>query len=297
MDIEQSGTVLACMNTKGGVGKTTTTVFLAHAFASHGANVLVVDLDHQSNATDLLEPEIASPDEARSVYDLTASQIQGAYKYASYPSVWNKLEPIASSTLGKIDLVPGDPQYLDNHVTENGINGLEVALRGSHNDYDLVLLDCPPSTGPVVQSALLAATSVLLITESKHLALRSFGRTIVFLNEVSDAVGRDIDPVGILVTKYNNRKTEDRMKLAVLKSRYPELLIPVRIPERTAVDAAHTRHIPVDSLQTPHARLVANAYITAAMHTAERIGLSNESVVSALAKSVADMSNEGEQVA
>lgn len=289
--------ILACMNTKGGVGKTTSTVFLAHAFASHGATVLVVDLDHQSNATDLLEPAYPEEEDPRNIYDLTAANKTGSYRHASYPSAWNLYPPLLDVATGRIDVVPGDPQYLDNHVIESGINALANSLSGCGESYDIVLLDCPPSTGPVVQSAMLAATDVLLITESKHLALRSFGRTLVFLDEVNKAAGKDIQPLGILVTKYNNRKTEDRLKLNVLKQRYPELLLPVRIPERTAIDAAHTRHIPVDCLQTPHSRLVSNAYVTAAFHATLRLGLPNENVVQALSKTVSDMATQGDKVA
>lgn len=289
----RSPKILACMNTKGGVGKTTSTVSIAHAVAAHGGSVLVVDLDHQSNATDLLEPESGEFALDRSVYDLTAAGMQGAYKGCNFPSAWCTYEPIAQSG-GILNVIPGDPQFLDGHILECGVESLSTGLAGVENDYDLVLLDCPPSTGPVVQSGMIAASHVLLITESKHLALRSFGRTISFLQEVSLATGRPIEPTGILVTKYNHRKTEDREKLSVLKKRHSDILLPVRIPDRTAIDAAHSRHVPVDLLNTPQSRLVATAYLATALNVLKHMGIENQALIDSMESS---LSMKGTQVA
>lgn len=255
---------------KGGIGKTTTAVSLAAAIAAAGGRVAVCDLDYQRNATDLLPP-IVDADQLRTVFDVVAARKPGVTRKALFPTQWSTLPQIADAG-GAIDVMPGDSQFIDRHVDEHGVDALAVALDGLRGEYDVVILDCPPSTGSVVQAALYSADTVLMVTEAVHLSLKSLGRTAVFVGEFNAHSPSPVAVSGILVTKFNGRLKEQREGLAALKSRFHEDLLPIRIPHRAAVDSANGRHVPVLAWPGPEARMVASAYAATAKTVLSRLG-------------------------
>lgn len=263
--------VLGVLVNKGGVGKSSAAVSIASVVAASGGKVLIVDLDYQRNATDLLDP-VVDRDSLRTVFDAVAAHKSSATSRACFPTAWSAL-PQISQAGGVIDVLPGDPQFIDRHVDEHGVGALSEALSGVNGMYDLILLDSPPSTGSVVQSALYAADGALLVTEAAHLSLKSLGRTVVFVNEFNANSPKPVEVSGILVSKYNGRLREQREGLASLKARFGEDLLPTRIPFRAAVDSANGRHLPILAWPGPEAAMVTSAYAVTAKAVLSKFGV------------------------
>jgi cellulose biosynthesis protein BcsQ len=225
------------------------------------------------SATDFIEPVgFGSDPEPLTVYDVVAAPQAGSYHAAVRPSAWSKFARVEENG-GILDVLPGDVAFRDLHIAEQGIDALARALTGAEQRYDLVILDCPPSTGPVVQAALYASADVLMVTEAKEASLNSFVRFIAFLNEISDTFQRDMNVSGILVTRHRTKEIEHRRKLQIFKEHYPNALIPVRIPERAAVAKADEKHYPVAELSRHEAgaQIVSVAYAYVAKHLLESL--------------------------
>jgi len=165
--------VLAFVNQKGGCGKTTTAVNLAAALAARGERVLVVDLDPQAHAT--LGLGIA-PDEDRTTLEVLRGQ--------------REIEGVVVQAPGRIQLVPAHADLADFEAEAERELGsesrLSAALWRAGEDYDVVLLDCPPRTDGVLSAnALRAADTAVLVVESGAFALQGALRARVLLRETA----------------------------------------------------------------------------------------------------------------
>ncbi len=165
--------VLAFVNQKGGCGKTTTAVNLAAALAARGERVLVVDLDPQAHAT--LGLGIA-PDEDRTTLEVLRGQ--------------REIEGVVVQAPGRIKLVPAHADLADFEAEAERELGsesrLSAALWRAGEDYDVVLLDCPPRTDGVLSAnALRAADTAVLVVESGAFALQGALRARVLLRETA----------------------------------------------------------------------------------------------------------------
>jgi len=180
--------VFCVANQKGGVGKTTTSVNLAVALARSGSRTLLVDLDPQCNATTGLgvEPSTRHP--------LVAGE--------------PLRESLVETYCPRLGLLPGSRTFRDVESLTRGDPGqadrLGHYLSGGITGYDYVLIDCPPSLGPLTQTALASSTEVLMPIQCEYFAMEGLAQMIEVIRQVIDRGQHKLEFGGIVLTMYDH---------------------------------------------------------------------------------------------
>ena len=189
------GDVIACANQKGGVGKTTTVINLAAYLALAGRRVLVVDLDPQGNATSGLG------------FDRSSST-------SVYPALVERADAHALVRQTQIDglwLIPSGRDLAGAEVELVAIaqreRKLGQALSELRNEFDFILLDCPPAVGLLTVNALTAADAVLVPIQCEYYALEGLGQLLSTIDLVRDNLNPRLRLAGVLLTMYDARTT------------------------------------------------------------------------------------------
>ncbi len=192
---------LAILNQKGGVGKTTVTLGLASAAASAGRRVLVVDLDPQASSSWVLGIDSGSLDV--SVADVLHARGAGA-RQAIRRSAWSD----------SIDVLPSSSD-LQEH--ESGpLKRLRKTIAAVEDDYEAVLIDCPPSLGSLTKSALTAARHAVVIVEPSALGLRGIGGVADLIDEVWESTNPDLELAGVVLNRVPAVSAESDRRIAEL---------------------------------------------------------------------------------
>lgn len=185
------GAVVALLNQKGGVGKTSVTLGLASAAANARRRVLVVDLDPQASATWVLgiDPDEVEHSTADVLLDTPATT-------AIRPSAWGPNVDVMPATTALQEREVGTPTRFREAL-------VEVAAR-----YDHVLLDCPPSLGNLTRSGLIAARHALIVVEPAALSLRGIGAVADVVDEIWDHHNPDLELSGAIVNRVPPTSSE-----------------------------------------------------------------------------------------
>lgn len=199
--------VIALMNQKGGVGKTTTTVNLAAAFARAGRATLVIDLDPQSHATLHLGVDPAAVE--RSAYDLftDASFDPAAAIREVSKDLW--LLPATTDLAGVETELASTPER--QHCLERAL----AALKGR---FEFVLIDCPPSLGLLTVNALAAAREVIIPMQAHFLALQGVGKLLETVQLVSRGVNPRLRVTGVVLCMHDPSSTHTREVVSDLEA-------------------------------------------------------------------------------
>jgi chromosome partitioning protein len=227
--------VLAVANQKGGVAKTTTVHSIGVASAEMGRRTLVVDLDPQACLTYSLgfDPDALG----RSLHDVFVRR-------AGLPEV---IVPVPG--VDSLDLVPATIDLAGSEVhllTRTGREHvLERALEPVRGDYDLVLIDCPPSLGVLTINGLTAADAVVIPLQCEALSHRGVGQLLETIEDVRAFANSGLSVRGIIATMYDDRTRHARHIIEEVESRYgiPVLQPPVRKSIRFAEAPARGKSI------------------------------------------------------
>lgn len=230
-------------NQKGGVGKTTTALGLADALSSQGQRILVIDLDPQATATWCVG---VTPGEQPGLDELLASPDAG-------------LEAATIATDWGFDLVPSASDLAARERSSKvGDEFLLRDLTSGAGPYDRIFVDCPPALGPLTVTGLVAATSILLVTEASYAALQGvadFADTIERVRRYNQAASL----TGVIVNRFQ-QTNEQRHHFEELQGAYADLLWRPVIPQTVAAQAAATAGKPPSRLTRRGAIGLAVAY-------------------------------------
>jgi chromosome partitioning protein len=199
--------VIAIANQKGGVGKTTTAINLAGALVEQGYHVLCIDMDPQANLTAGLGVNLNTVE--RSMADVLADGRAGLR------------DIILPTESGGIDVAPA---HIDLASTEGELftalgreQILREALEGEVDDYDFVLIDCPPNLGLLTVNGLVAATGVIIPVQTQYYAMKGLNNLVKVINAIRMKLNRDLRILGLLPTFFDGRTNLARDMLEELK--------------------------------------------------------------------------------
>ncbi len=226
--------VLAVANQKGGVGKTTTSVNLAASLVSVKRKVLVIDMDVQGNATTGLGLDKHNPPISLSRVLLESAPIKDALQCS--PEI--KIDVLS----GGADLTVAELSLMNEERREFR---LRAALATIRNQYDYILIDCPPSLNILTVNALVAADGVLVPMQCEYYALEGLSALINSINTISNSVNQTLEITGILRTMYDPRNNLSRDVSQQLTEHFADTVFATSIPRNVRLAEAPSYGQPV----------------------------------------------------
>ena len=249
------GTIYAIANQKGGVGKTTTAVNVAACIAEAGYETLVVDVDPQGNATVGLGVERTGP----GLYEALAGSVGAA-------------EAVRASGVPRLSVLVSTPDLAGATMElprEPGSEGrLREVLAPIRDDYAFVVLDCPPSLGPLTVNALVAADRVIVPVQTEYFALEGLAGLLDTLGLIQRELNPRLTVAGMLLTMHDARTKLGQDVEREVRTHFPELVFETVIPRNVRLGEAPSYGVPVIH-HDPHCA-GADAYFSLAKEVAAR---------------------------
>ncbi len=250
------GTVYAIANQKGGVGKTTTAVNLAACVAEAGYEALLIDIDPQCNATlGLGLDKHGKP----TVYDALVGDLELE-------------DAVVASGIAHLGIVPAGPDLAGATIELPRLAGSENRLRDAlaplRDRYAFVLLDCPPSLGPLTVNALVAADRVIVPVQAEYFALEGLAGLLDTLSLVQRELNPRLTVAGMLLTMHDARTRLAQDVEREVREHFPALVFDTVIPRNVRVGEAPSFGKPVIHYD-PHCA-GADAYFELAKEVAAR---------------------------
>ena len=234
------GFIYTIANQKGGVGKTTSTVNLGAFLADYGMNVLLVDVDPQSNAT--------------SSVGIDKQAVRGG-TYQALLEDGNIRDYILRNPKLKLSILPASPDLAGAEVELVNEVGRETLLKRKllplAEDYDYILIDCPPSLGLLTLNGLVAAVDGILIpVQCEYLAMEGLGDLIATIERVRRVISPDLTIRGVILTMFDSRTNLANDVVEEVKKHFEDKVFDSIVPRSVRLAEAPSYGVPI-SLYSP----------------------------------------------
>ncbi|MCR4641486.1 MAG: AAA family ATPase [Lachnospiraceae bacterium] len=219
--------IIAITNQKGGVGKTTTAVNLTACLAELGKRVLLIDTDPQGNATSGFS--INKLEQENTIYELLLGEA-------------GIKECIVKDVLPGISVIPSNVNLAAAEIELIGIENKEFILKKEveyiMDDFDYIIIDCPPALNTLTLNAMTTASSVIVPIQCEYLALEGLSDLIQTINLVRDRLNPVLDLEGIVFTMFDSRTVLSSQVVENVSQHFPDKIYKTRIPRNVRLSEA-----------------------------------------------------------
>lgn len=219
--------IISIVNQKGGVGKTTTAINLGAYLAELGKFVLIIDLDPQANATSGIGVDHRTLQ--RGIYETVLGQV--------------KMKDIVQPTAHEgLHIAPATTSLAGLNIELVEMNRREFKLRDAlleiRNDYDFILIDCPPTLGLITLNGIVAGDEILIPVQAEYYALEGLGQLLETVQLVKDRIRPEVDVLGAVITMYDGRTKLSDDVLQELYKYFPNNIFRSVIPRNVRLAEA-----------------------------------------------------------
>lgn len=233
------GRIIAIANQKGGVGKTTTAINLSACLAEKGKKVLAVDMDPQGNMTSGLG--VDKDNAEKTIYDLIIGEA-------------DINEVICKEALENLDVIPTNIDLSAAEIELIGVEDKEYIIRNAihkvKDEYDFVIIDCPPSLSMLTVNAMTTADSVLVPIQCEYYALEGLSQLIHTIELVKERLNPELEIEGVVFTMYDARTNLSLQVVENVKDNLNQNIYKTIIPRNIRLAEAPSYGMPINKYDT-----------------------------------------------